>query len=219
MAKDERNDTKTRIMETAERLLILHGPEKTTLRRISAEAGVNLAAVNYHFGSKADLIDALLARLIDPIQENQTGMLMSAVRLCEKGSPSLEAVVHAYIHGIWDFIRDDVRFRNLLHSIFRAYEDDTRLRRQLNRSLQHTEKQFVDALAKALPYLPLVTVVRRFTFMMATTTILMKEGHLDDMRVAFDMELLGDDLPDALIVFLCAGFQAPDPSKPPESLV
>ena len=53
-------DTKARILDAAERLFADNGYSATSLRDITNEAGVNLAAVNYHFGSKEALLSAVL---------------------------------------------------------------------------------------------------------------------------------------------------------------
>ncbi len=60
-------DTKTRILNAAEKLFGMNGFDATSLRDITAEAQVNLAAVNYHFQSKDSLIDAIIERRILPI--------------------------------------------------------------------------------------------------------------------------------------------------------
>ncbi len=60
-------DTKERILDAAEQLFGEHGPSSTSMRTITAAAGVNLAAVNYHFGSKEKLIDAVLSRRLRPV--------------------------------------------------------------------------------------------------------------------------------------------------------
>ena len=52
------HETRTRILDAAEELFMLHGFEGTSMRLLTAKAGVNLAAVNYHFGSKDALIEA-----------------------------------------------------------------------------------------------------------------------------------------------------------------
>ena len=62
-------DTKERILDAAEQLFGEHGPSDTSLRAITAAAGVNLAAVNYHFGSKEKLIEAVLSRRLEPEPE------------------------------------------------------------------------------------------------------------------------------------------------------
>src|SRR5215472_3794191 len=68
-------NTKTKILNTAERLFAHHGVEATSLRAITAEAGVNLAAVNYHFQSKEALLHAVIARRLDPINQRRLAML------------------------------------------------------------------------------------------------------------------------------------------------
>ncbi|MFT6975667.1 MAG: AcrR family transcriptional regulator, partial [Bermanella sp.] len=60
------NDTVTRILDAAEQLFAEKGFAETSLRSITAKAGVNLAAVNYHFGSKKSLIQAVFVRFLGP---------------------------------------------------------------------------------------------------------------------------------------------------------
>ena len=59
-------DTATRILDVAERLFVEHGFEATSLRMITQQAEVNLAAVNYHFGSKDALFESVFMRRIGP---------------------------------------------------------------------------------------------------------------------------------------------------------
>ena len=59
-------DTVTRILNAAETLFAEKGFSETTLRSITDQAQVNLAAVNYHFGSKKALIQAVFARFLNP---------------------------------------------------------------------------------------------------------------------------------------------------------
>jgi AcrR family transcriptional regulator len=62
-------DTITRILDSAEQLFAEKGFAETSLRMITTRAKVNLAAVNYHFGSKKDLIQAVFARFLTPFTE------------------------------------------------------------------------------------------------------------------------------------------------------
>ena len=68
-------DTKEKILDTAERLIGEQGYAATSLRQIIAEAGVNLAAVHYHFGSKEDLLDAVVVRKAGPVNEARLARL------------------------------------------------------------------------------------------------------------------------------------------------
>ena len=58
------SETQTRILDAAEELFLLHGFEGASMRMLTARAGVNLAAINYHFGSKDALIEAVLRRYL-----------------------------------------------------------------------------------------------------------------------------------------------------------
>lgn len=62
-------DTVERILDAAEALFAERGFAETSLRTITSTAGVNLAAVNYHFGSKKDLIHAVFVRYLDPLAD------------------------------------------------------------------------------------------------------------------------------------------------------
>ena len=68
-------DTAKRIIEAAEQLFADEGFEGVSLRSLTQAADVNLAAVNYHFGSKDALIDAVVERYVTPINENRLAQL------------------------------------------------------------------------------------------------------------------------------------------------
>src|SRR5581483_10033478 len=88
--------TKDRILDAAERLFGARGFEATPLRAITAEAGVNLAAVNYHFQSKEALIRAVIARRIGPVNERRLKLLDAA----EAGALSVEQVIDAFVRPV-----------------------------------------------------------------------------------------------------------------------
>jgi AcrR family transcriptional regulator len=67
--------TKDRILDAAESLFMEHGYEATSLRAITSGAGVNLASVNYHFGSKEELFQAVLTRRLDPMNQERLDLL------------------------------------------------------------------------------------------------------------------------------------------------
>ena len=69
------SDTKESILDAAEKLFAERGFSGTSLRTITAAARVNLAAVNYHFGSKDALIEAVLARRVRPMNAERVARL------------------------------------------------------------------------------------------------------------------------------------------------
>jgi AcrR family transcriptional regulator len=93
----EKPDTKSKILDAAEKLFGMNGFEATSLRDITAEAQVNLAAVNYHFQSKDSLIDAVLARRIEPVNRRRFEMLDAA-----GPNPTLEQILEAFMVPVLD---------------------------------------------------------------------------------------------------------------------
>ena len=89
---NEVSNTKTRILDVAEKLFGEKGFDSTSLRDITAEAQVNLAAVNYHFQSKESLIEAVIERRIEPINRRRMEMLDAA-----GPNPTLEQVIEAFV--------------------------------------------------------------------------------------------------------------------------
>lgn len=72
-------DTPARIIATAERLFTEGGEEATSLRAITRAAGVNVAAVHYHFGGRDELLRAVLDRKIAPLNARRLRLLDEAV--------------------------------------------------------------------------------------------------------------------------------------------
>ena len=87
------HETRTRILDAAEELFMQHGFEGTSMRALTTRAGVNLAAVNYHFGSKHALVEAVFRRRLDPMNVERIAELD---QLEAQGSvPSVEALERA----------------------------------------------------------------------------------------------------------------------------
>ncbi len=94
-------DTKTRILDTAERLFAQKGFDAVSLRNIIASAGVNLAAVHYHFGSKQALIHAVIARRLRPINEERLAKLADARANTSRQSMKLERVLECLFRPLF----------------------------------------------------------------------------------------------------------------------
>jgi AcrR family transcriptional regulator len=63
------DDTRERLMEAGRRLFAEGGFAGTSIRDLTREAGVNLGAVTYHFGSKEGLYTAVLEQCFAPVRE------------------------------------------------------------------------------------------------------------------------------------------------------
>lgn len=142
--------TKERILGAAEELFARHGFEGASLRQLTAAAGVNLAAVNYHFGSKDRLIEEVFRRRLDQLN----GRRMAALQAIS-GEPdtTIEDVLAAFIVPALELSHDGngSLFMRVLARAF-AEHDDT-LRKFLSDNYGHVMRQFTAEFARLLPHL------------------------------------------------------------------
>ena len=148
-------DTKMRILNAAEQLFVEFGFEAMSLRHITSRAVVNLAAVNYHFGSKEALIHAMLARRLDQLN-------VERVKLLDRFEASLgphltcEHVLGAMFIPALRLSRDPrTGGRAFLRLLGRAYVDPSAFVRDFLRAhYADVAERFFSAFERALPYLP-----------------------------------------------------------------
>jgi len=95
MSAPPTTDTKTLILDAAEILFVEKGFAGASLRSVVAKADVNIAAVHYHFGSKESLIQAVLARRLEPINRERLERLAILRKDTPKGELQLEDVLRA----------------------------------------------------------------------------------------------------------------------------
>lgn len=95
-----RPDTRTRILDAAEHLFAERGYRGTSVRAITDLAGVNLAAVGYHFGSKAELMSAVARRVVEPINTAQCAGLDRL--LAGTADPGVAELVEAFAGPLFD---------------------------------------------------------------------------------------------------------------------
>jgi len=142
--------TKQRILDAAERAFGTYGFAQTTLRSIVKDAGVNLALVNYHFGSKEELYQAVVARMAKPIIERQLAALSKIEPVAEK--PSLEAVLEAYIRPGIDYLLNDKQTALERAKFFaRYFMEPVSVQKLTDREFAESDARFLDMLQRAVP--------------------------------------------------------------------
>jgi len=142
--------TKERILGAAEELFARHGFEGASLRQLTAAAGVNLAAVNYHFGSKDRLIEEVFRRRLDQLNSRRMAALQ---QVSGETDTTIEQVLAAFIVPALELSHDDngSLFMRVLARAF-AEHDDT-LRKFLSDNYGHVMRQFTAEFARLLPHL------------------------------------------------------------------
>lgn len=212
-------DTKSRILDAAESLFMEHGFEATSLRQLTAAAGVNLAAVNYHFGSKEELFQAVLTRRLDPMNQERIDLLARYEREAGARPLTCERILSAMLIPALRLSRDERRGgKNFLRVLGRAYADPAPFIRNFL-SAQYAEMigRFKEAFQKALPHLTKQELTWRLHFVMgALSYTLAGTDSLKLMMQVLSHEEDNDELLlQRLAPFLAAGLKAPlgDPKK------
>ncbi|HTS27601.1 MAG TPA: TetR/AcrR family transcriptional regulator [Bryobacteraceae bacterium] len=200
-------ETKNKILDTAERLFGENGYDATSLRQIIAAAGVNLAAIHYHFGSKEELLDELVLRKAQPVNQLRIALLDKVLAEAGSGRPPLERVLDAFLGPMSDAADQNPQFVRVMGRL----HAEGLLPSIVQRHFQPLFHRLQAAIQRALPDLPEQELLWRMHFMfgaMAHTmcgtpdsTGILKGG------VAFHERI------ERLIAFLSGGFRAPLPKS------
>jgi AcrR family transcriptional regulator len=201
------HETRTRILDAAEELFMQHGFEGTSMRLLTGKAGVNLAAVNYHFGSKDALIEAVFRRRLDPMNTER----IAALERLENPSP--EDIIRAFVGPSLRLIEDAKGGgRNFIRLLGRTYTEPAKtIRALIGQMYAPAMQRYKAALERAMPQMPPDELVWRMHFMFgtlaytlaATDTVQLIAGCKPEDR--HDARLLED----RLTAFLAAGLTAP----------
>lgn len=141
--------TKEKLLDTAERLFAEQGIGATSLRQIIGAAGVNLAAVHYHFGSKEHLLEAVFIRRIERVNRERLEMLDR----CEAtGEPRLEQILEAMVAPTMAVAHDPER-RIFVRIMARMHVEEE-LRPLFMKHLKDVIARFRVAIKTALPGIP-----------------------------------------------------------------
>ena len=207
------HETRTRILDAAEELFMQHGFEATSMRQLTAQAGANLAAVNYHFGSKDALIEAVFRRRLDAMNAARIAELERMEKDAGGRALSPRQIIGAFVGVSLRMIEDSKSGgRNFIRLLGRTYTDPQKpIRALIGQLYAPAMERFKAALERALPQIPRDELIWRMHFMFgtlaytlaATDTVQLIAGCKPEDR--YDAALLEA----RLTAFLQAGLLAP----------
>jgi len=199
--------TKQRILGAAEELFAVHGFAGTSLRLVTSRADVNIAAVNYHFGSKENLINEVFRRRMDDMSGKRLALL-AAARQTSPGD--LEAVLRAFIEPPLALTMDrqhgGAAFVRVLARAFAEKNDG--LRKFLSDNYGHVLREFSKALAECVPDLPKEDLYWRLDFVAGALTYAMADFGLIKRPAGSTEKQHGDKAARQLVRFAAAGLRA-----------
>lgn len=204
-AAEGARSTKERLLDAAERLFAAQGVAGTSLRSITAEAGVNVAAVHYHFGSREALLRAVLARRVDPVNRER----LRRLEALEAGgaSPALEALLEAFLAPAVHAAARDPDLSRVSGLLFQEPQEETDA--ILAELFGEVVRRFHAAFAAALPALGADELRDRFGFVVGAL--------VHELAGLGPPDLPGLPAPDRaaaqrlgrLVTFCAAGLRAP----------
>jgi AcrR family transcriptional regulator len=216
---DARQDTRDRLLDAAERLFLEHGYDGTSSRMITAGADANLAAVNYHFGGKEGLFQAMLARRLDSLHAERLAQIDRDEAEAGGRALSCERILAALFMPALAMARSPQRGGDdFLRLLGRAYVDPSpALRGFLSERYAPTIARFKDAFARALPGIERQELTWRLHFTMGALAYTLAGADAWKLIAALNPGSNGARASDderllaRLAPFLIAGLQAPLP--------
>ncbi len=201
--------TRDRILDAAEFLFARDGFHFASMRAITSEAKANLAAVNYHFGSKEALLEEVLKRRLVPLNAIRRDRLESVRDRAEREgrTPGPEEVLEAFIVPTVQFCCQDPGAENFSTLIGRAIaEPDDTVRNVFIHHIMPLFLLFFNLLQQSLPGLDADTVFWRLHFALGSTTHTMRLlGKLELLPKGLNRDVDVDKLIAELLAFVTAG--------------
>ncbi|MBY6063393.1 TetR/AcrR family transcriptional regulator [Pseudidiomarina sediminum] len=201
--------TQDKLLNAAEALFAEQGFEQTSLRQITTEANVNLASVNYHFGSKKALIQAVMARYLDVFMPKLQTELMA---LAERNQFNTREVFDCFrgplaeLRGVHE--QGSTLFLSLLG--FAYAEIQGHLRRYIMEQFGEVIALLLDTLHQANPKLSPADMFWRLHFVLGATVFAQVSGPaLREIAAAdFGEDVAADQVVERLIPFIAGGVDA-----------
>lgn len=198
--------TKDRILGAAEELFAQHGFGGTSLRQVTSRADVNIAAVNYHFGSKENLVTEVFRRRMDEMSAQRLARLRQARA---EAPGELEPILAAFVRPALALAQDRHGGGAFIRVIARAYaEKNDGLRKFLSEQYGHVLREFGKAIAGCVPELSKEQLYWRLDFVAGALTYAMADFGLIKRPAGVSEADHRERAAQELIRFAAAGLKA-----------
>jgi len=198
--------TKDRILGAAEELFAQQGFGGTSLRQVTARADVNIAAVNYHFGSKENLVNEVFRRRMDEMSAQRLAQLKTAQ---EQHPGELDPILAAFVEPALALAQDRHGGGAFIRVVARAYaEKNDSLRKFLSDQYGHVLRDFGKAMAACLPGLSKEALYWRLDFLAGALTYAMADFGLIKRPAGVSEAKHRERAALELIRFASAGFKS-----------
>ncbi|MGC4031931.1 MAG: TetR family transcriptional regulator [Tepidisphaeraceae bacterium] len=186
MAAASKNGSAEILLNTAEALFSASGYDGVSMRDLTREAGVNLAAVNYHFGSKEQLFQAVIRRRVAPLNARRLEALDLILKSAGNRPPDLAAVLEAFARPIVvDLMRAGHEpLRRLAVRLFTAA--DPLVEPIIDQEFGPVARRFIAAFAAARPGLSSREINMGFVFFLGATVKWLSMKNVRVLKVSWE---------------------------------
>jgi AcrR family transcriptional regulator len=203
------SSSQSRILDAAEHLFARHGFEATSVRAITAEAGVHLSAVNYHFGSKDRLIVAVLRRAIQPLNATRYALLDTAVAACTPKPVPLARLLDTMLRPCLEISLDPNR-QQLFHLLERSMsEQGNFIEEILKTEWLPVINRYMVEFRRTLPRIQEKDIYWRIHFTVGALVHAARHGKDLELISKGTCRVEAESCLQRLIEYACAGLQAP----------
>jgi AcrR family transcriptional regulator len=157
-------DSRCRILDAAETLFAANGFSNTSMRSITSEAGVNLASVNYYFGSKDQLMVEVLSRAIRPLNEQRIKLLEAEIQHHGSDPIPLPRILNALIRPCLEISFDPDREKTFQLLGRSLSEEGNFIEKVIEQEWIPIVGRFMEVLKKSLPKVPEEEIYWRIHF-------------------------------------------------------
>ena len=202
--------TPERILDAAERLFALRGFHGVSVREITSEADVDVALVNYHFGSKMDLYTEVLNRRSQLLNQERLDMLAQARREAHPKPASIEAVINAFTYPLLDrSARGGAGWKSYFAIIAQVNNSPEFGGVLMTRHFDPVVQKFIDALRDTLPGADDRDIYWAYHFLSGALTLTFAEtGRIDNLSHGLCRSSDLDSVHERLVPYVAAGFRA-----------
>lgn len=201
------SETVERILDAAEQLFAERGFAETSLRLITGRAGVNLAAVNYHFGSKEALIQAVFVRFLGPLCQR----LERELDRRQGQAASLEELLELLVTQALGVAGDSAKLTAFMRLLGMAVRQNQRqLHAYLASLYGKVFRRYLQLLQDAVPGIPPLELFWRAHFILGAATFSMAgiQSLREIAQADYGVDTSAEQVLGLMVPFMAAGMRA-----------
>jgi len=202
--------TRERILDAAELLFAAKGFHAVSVRDITGAASVDVALVNYHFGSKQQLFEAVFMRRAEILNVERLRKLEMVLDRAYPKAPSVESIIDAFTHPLLDRSnRGSAGWKAWFAIIAQVNNSKDLGSLIMTRFFDPVVQSFIRALQLAMPSCDKRDLYWSYHFLSGALTLTFAEtGRIDNLSQGICRSADLDSVHERLVPFISAGFRA-----------